>query len=61
MLDAYIIDRIREEQRQEQEKRDGAFIPLHIEVPRNDRPHEDRAEESEREDDRGTTAIDFRL
>jgi hypothetical protein len=59
MLDAYIIDRIRRERRQEQEKRDGAFVPLHIEVPRDDRPPEDPPDRDD--PDRGTTTIDFRL
>ena len=36
MLDAYIIDRIQKERSREQQ-RDGAFIPLHIEVPREER------------------------
>jgi len=58
MLDAYIIDRIREER--EKESRDGSLIPLHIEIPRPprpERPAEDRDDKSER----GSSVIDFQL
>ena len=62
MLDAYIIERIRQER--EREQRDGAFIPLHIEPPRPEppRPDSERAP-VERDDDidRGNIVIDFRL
>lgn len=62
MLDAYIIERIRQER--EREQRDGAFIPLHIEQPRPEppRPDSERAP-VERDDDidRGNIVIDFRL
>lgn len=58
MLDAYIIDRIQQERRREQQ-RDGAFVPLHIEVPREDRDPEPISREEEVE--RGSTEIDFRL
>ncbi len=55
MLDAYIIDRIRRER--ELEQREGAFIPLHIEVPQP--PPLQPAEEVEREPERGAIIIDF--
>ncbi|MCA9572942.1 MAG: hypothetical protein KC656_34130 [Myxococcales bacterium] len=58
MLDAYIIDRIQKERSREQQ-RDGAFIPLHIEVPREER--EPDLPPREEEQDRGSTQIDFRL
>ncbi len=57
MLDAYIIDRIRRER--EREKRDGAFVPLHIEVPRDERPQDPKPDADEGE--RGSTEIDFKL
>ncbi len=58
MLDAYIIDRIRRER--EEERRDGALVPLHIEVPRpvdSDREREKRVDDHER----GSVVIDFQL
>lgn len=58
MLDAYIIDRIQKERDRDRE-RDGAFIPLHIEVPREPQLPEERPEEDG--PDRGSTTIDFRL
>lgn len=58
MLDAYIINRIQQERRREQQ-RDGAFVPLHIEVPRDEAEREPRHREEEQE--RGSADIDFRL
>lgn len=57
MLDAYIIERIRRER--EQERRDGSFVPLRIEVPREPAP---KPEDDERErDERGSSIVDYRL
>jgi hypothetical protein len=55
MLDAYIIDRIRRER--DDEKRDGIFVPIRIEVPRPS----PAAEDDDREQERGTIIIDFNL
>ncbi|MCA9573491.1 MAG: hypothetical protein KC656_36900 [Myxococcales bacterium] len=60
MLDAYIIDRIRKER--ENESREGALIPLHIEVPQlppNAEPPP--SEEHEDKPDRGSVVIDFQV
>ena len=62
MLDAYIIDRIRQEREREKESRDGAFVPLHIETPRprpGGEPHQERNED--RDSDRGSVIIDFQV
>lgn len=56
MLDAFIIDRIR----RQPEQRDGALVPLHIEVPRPPPEPEPRRSELDREE-RGITEIDFSI
>ena len=61
MLDAYIIDRIQQERRREKEEREGAFVPLHIEVPLPAPPDERSSEESSDSPDRGSTVIDFHV
>lgn len=61
MLDAYIIERIRRERERESE-RDGALVPLRIEVP--DIPEDalpPAAKKQEQDEDRGSTVIDFNL
>ncbi len=60
MLDAYIIDRIRKERLQEQEKRDGAFVALHMDAPVPEEREPDPHHPSD-DPERGTTTIDFRL
>jgi hypothetical protein len=55
MLDAYIIERIR---REREADRDGALIPLRIEVPDEPAPVVRKREEVE---DRGSVIIDFNL
>ncbi|MBN2801231.1 MAG: hypothetical protein JXX28_18975 [Deltaproteobacteria bacterium] len=57
MLDVYIIDRIRRER--EQRESDGAFIPLHIEVPLERQV--ERSPELPTEPERGSAVIDFQL
>ncbi len=61
MLDAYIVERIRRERERESE-RDGAFIPLRIEVPdvKEDAPVP-VVKKKEEEEDRGSVVIDFNL
>lgn len=55
MLDAFIIQRIR----QEREKRDSVLVPLHIEVPE---PEETEGPpEDDESDERGTVIVDNRL
>lgn len=60
MLDAYIIEKIREER----DRRESGLHPLRIEVPRPPPPSwneaEDRAEKDERPD-RGVVIIDFNI
>lgn len=61
MLDAYIIERIRRE-RERESQRDGAFIPLRIEVPEvKDEGPPPAAKKKEGEEDRGSIIIDFNL
>ncbi len=60
MLDAYIINRIRQEK--EREERDGSFVPLRIEkappqVP--DRRRNGDADRDEQTDERGSVIVDF--
>ena len=59
MLDAYIIERIRRERERESE-RDGALVPLRIEVPEvpDDLPPPVAKKNDE---DRGSVIIDFNL
>ncbi len=59
MLDAFIIDRIRREREREQ-REDGAFVPLRIDVPRPQHPI-DREEIEEEESPRGSVVIDFHV
>ncbi|MEZ4321059.1 MAG: hypothetical protein R3F61_26505 [Myxococcota bacterium] len=59
MLDAYIIDRIRRER--EKESRDGALVPLHIEVPRPPPSAEPPPEDRDEKQERGSVIIDFQL
>jgi len=56
MLDAYIIKRIRE---QREERRDGGYVPLRIEVPKEPPPRPDQERDQEDEPDRGSVIIDF--
>ena len=59
MLDAYIIERIR---RQREERREGDFVPLRIEVPTPPLPSHDREKDTEEErPERGSVVIDFRV
>lgn len=59
MLDAYIIERIR---RQREERRDGDFVPLRIEVPTPPAlPTQDQEKEDEERPERGSVVIDFRV
>ena len=60
MFDAFIINRIRRERQQEQERR----IPLHIEAPRRREPpaHERRrGSEREQESNRGVVIVDYSI
>jgi hypothetical protein len=60
MLDAYIIERIRRER--ERERNDGAFVPLHIEPPREERPPlPDERDDRPKDEERGSVIIDFSL
>ena len=59
MLDAYIIDRIREER--EQRRREGALVPLHKEVPRPPRGADDDTDRDDTPAERGSVVIDFQL
>ena len=56
MLDAYIIERIR---RQREERREGDFVPLRIEVPQPPTPEPARDEDEDEKPDRGSIIIDF--
>jgi hypothetical protein len=58
MLDAYIIERIR---RQREDRREGDFVPLRIEVPQPPLPVPDREKDEEDKPDRGSIIIDFRI
>jgi hypothetical protein len=58
MLDAYIIDRIRQEREAEHEN--GSFVPLRIEVPREPTARDDDAA-PEPCQERGSIVIDFNL
>ena len=58
MLDAYIIERIR---RQREERRDGDFVPLRIEVPTPPLPSHDREKDEEDRPERGSVVIDFKV
>ena len=61
MLDAYIIERIRRERERESE-RDGALVPLRIEVPEIPEDIQPPAAKRKEEDeDRGSVVIDFNL
>ena len=61
MFDAFIINRIRRERQQEQERR----IPLHIEAPRRREPPADherrRGSERETDSNRGVVIIDYSI
>ncbi len=58
MLDTFIIERIREQRRQQE----TAQIPLRIEVPEPGPPERRReVERSERDSERGITTIDFSI
>lgn len=59
MLDAYIIEKIR----QERERRESGLQPLRIEVPRPPPPDEPsrRHEEEDKAPDRGVVIIDFTI
>lgn len=59
MLDAYIIDRIRRE-REQRERRDDAFVPLHIDQPVPPPSERDRRREDE-PSDQGSVEIDFHV
>lgn len=56
MLDAYIIERIRKEKEAERER--GALIPLTIRVPQNT---PETAEERDKDEEVGSTVIDYKL
>ena len=57
MLDAFIIDRIRQ---QREERREGDFVPARIEVPPEPPPRRDDDRRDREEDsDRGSIIIDF--
>ena len=58
MLDAYIIERIR---RQREERRDGDFVPLRIEVPTPPLQGPEREKDEEEKPERGSVVIDFRV
>jgi hypothetical protein len=55
MLDAFIIDRIRQHQNR---PRESAQVPLRIEVPEREEPRSPRREEKPHEE-RGIVTIDF--
>jgi len=57
MLDAYIIDRIREQQR----SRDHDRVPLRIEVPVLPAPDFDPRRKDQEQEERGTATIDFSI
>ena len=59
MLDSYIIDRIR--RKEEENRREGGFIPLHIEAPRPAVPLHPIIPRDEHSEERGSTVVDFRL
>ncbi len=58
MLDAYIIERIRNQQ---EDRREGDFQPLRDECPPEPLPHveRDQGEDRDRGGDRGSVVIDF--
>lgn len=56
MLDAFIIDRIREDQNRSRER---AQIPLQIEVPPEERETWGRREPQPPQEERGIVEIDF--
>lgn len=58
MLDAYIIERIRKERENNQQR--GALIPLRIETPRYEPAPEEEAPTTD-ESDRGSIVVDFHL
>ena len=59
MLDAYIIDQIRQK-REEQDRREGSQIPLYIEDIERSEPQRKPEQESELPD-RGSVKIDFQV
>lgn len=59
MLDAYIIERIRK-QREEEQRREGNFVPAHINVPEvPDRPMPLPQPSESNENGDGSVSIDF--
>lgn len=59
MLDTYIIEQIRKQR--EQQRRDGGFLPLRIEVPQEPpgRERPDMEDDRHERRDRGSVIIDF--
>lgn len=58
MLDAFIIERIRQQQNRQ---RESAQVPLRIEVPDIEPPNRHREEREEKKEDRGIAIIDFSI
>ncbi len=56
MLDAYIIDKIRE---QREDRREGGFIPARIDAPAPPPRHPDQDRDDDEPRERGTVIIDF--
>lgn len=59
MLDAYIIERIRK-QREEEQQREGTFVPARIDVPEiPDRPTPPPQPTESNDNENGSVTIDF--